>query len=362
MNKLSLGYLETKKANINLVAKSQTLGWQLTKYNIPEIWRSDKGANVKVAIIDTAMDLRHPDLSIKGGYDFVYRRNLDIYRREYPVQGHGSHVAGIVGAKNNTIGVVGVAPECSIYSCVGLGNDGTGSYAGIINAIDWCIRNKMDIISMSLGGGTDTKAFYAAIRRAYDAKIPTICAGGNSAWAGHLDYPACYNETIAVAAIAKNMKRAGFSSIGGNIDVAAPGVDILSCVPENNYAFYSGTSMATPFVTGVVALMIAKHRKHGGNTPINNVEDIREHLIKTTTDANYSGQDSFTGYGLINPKKSLDYNSGMGVINATDLMRGNISVKINHRRLPQKGKVIKPKFTRVAFARAIKRGIKRGRK
>lgn len=304
--KLRIGTLQSKPAaNIGISATSQTLGWHIRQLNIPTLWSETKGKGVKVAVIDTAVDSTHPDLKIEGGFDFI--RNAPL-SNAIPQIGHGTHVCGIIGAKDNSFGTVGIAPECSLYSLVVLSEQGDGDYPTIIKALDWCIANKMDVINMSMGGGSDTPEFYAAIRRVYDAKIPIICAGGNEAWdTGYIDFPGTYDETISVAAIGPDFTRASFSSIGPNLDVAAPGVDILSTIPQNSYALYSGTSMAAPFVTGLVALIIAKHRLSGGSTPLNNVEDVRDHLIKVAKDVDYKGRDSFLGYGLINPNASLDF-------------------------------------------------------
>ena len=357
MKKIDIGYLSSKKVNIKKIRATQTLGWHIAKYNFPAIWTQEQGEGVKVAIIDTAIDSRHPEIDIKGGYDFAYSRSIDYYKTHYPVQGHGTHVAGIIGAKNNSTGTVGVAPKASLYSLVALNDSGSGSFTNLIKSIDWCIANHMDVINMSLGASSDNKALYEAIRRAYDANIPIICAGGNSDWSGHLDFPGVYNETIAVASIARNMKRSYFSSIGANIDVAAPGSNIVSCTPENTYSSYSGTSMASPFVAGLVALMIAKHRKLGGSTPINNVEDVREHLIRTTTDADYDGNDSYTGYGLINPNDSINYEKPAtgGNIKLSDMLNGNfeIDIDINLNKNIKAGTTKKAKFRRYWIKNAI---------
>ena len=306
MKNLNIGHLEQKDhVNLETLADSQKLGWQINSYKFPEIWKETKGENVKVAVLDTAVDINHPDLNIKGGYDFVNDNELST---SIPAHGHGTHVCGIIGASDNDKGIIGVAPDCELYSCVVLGDDGSGSYSWIMNALDWCIENKMDVINMSLGGGGDFEEFYDKVRKVYDVNIPIVAAAGNSNWeTGYLDFPATYNETIAVASINKYMERSSFSSIGSNIDIAAPGSDILSTTPDNSYSIYSGTSMATPFVTGLIALMIAKHRTQESNTPINNVEDVRKHLIKTAKDTDFEGQDSYTGYGLINPFGIINY-------------------------------------------------------
>jgi len=354
---IGLGILSEKKVNIKRIRKNQTLGWHISKYNFPPIWTQGQGRGIKVAVVDTAIDPRHPDIDVKGGYDFAYNRSINHYKRNYPVQGHGTHVAGIISAKNNSIGVVGVAPKAEIYSVVVLNDSGSGTFRNLIRGIDWCIKNNMDVINMSLGAVGDNVSLYRVIRKAYDAGISLVCAGGNSGWAGHLDFPATYNETIAVASIARNMKRSYFSSIGANIDVAAPGSDIVSCTPRNTYSSYSGTSMAAPFVTGLIALMLEKHRNQGGSTPINNVEDVRDHLIKTTTDVDYSGSDSYTGYGLVNPKQSINYEKETSTdVKLSDLMAGKVNIKmdVNLNRFIRKGMTRKATFKKRWVRNAIR--------
>jgi len=348
---VSFGNVTKQVIDIKAVQESQTLGWQINKYKFPEIWSQTQGEGVKVAVVDTAVDLRHPDIDIKGGRDFVNNRTINYYKKAYPVEGHGTHVSGIISARDNDAGMVGVAPLCEVYNCSVLDDYGSGTYEDIIKAIDWCIKNEMDVINMSLGGGGDFKEFYDAIRRAYDANIPIVCAAGNSSWdTGYLDFPATYNETIAVASINKNMNRSSFSSIGSNIDVAAPGSNILSCTPKNNYEVYSGTSMAAPFVTGLIALMIAKHRATGGNTPVNTVEEIRQHIIKTTTDVDNIGQDNYTGYGLINPANAIGYETEENqadYINFKQLTDGSLKVMFdnNIRFKPNRKRKMKKTIT-----------------
>lgn len=299
--------------------ESQTLGWQIQSFEIPKIWQECKGKGVKVAIIDTAADLTHPDLIFKGGYDFVKNQSLNKYKPTIP---HATHVAGIIGARHNNKGIVGVAPECDLYSLVVLEENGTGSYSSLINSLQWCIDNKMDVINMSFGGDFDTPELYKMIRKVYDAKITMVCAAGNSAWEkGYLDFPALYNETIAVASIKPNMELSEFSSIGPNIDICAPGSEILSCVPGGKYGFMSGTSMAAPFITGMVALLIAKHRIMGGSTPINNPEDVREHIVRMAKDISYYGRDNLTGYGIINPVLSMNYAKDIANLDFANLVR-----------------------------------------
>lgn len=319
-SKVALGkWFYTTVDSLENLHESQKLGWQIQKFEIPKLWLQTKGKGVKVAIIDTAADLTHPDLLFKGGFDFVKNNPLNKYR---PQIQHATHVAGIIGARDNKKGIVGVAPECELYSLAILEDNGTGSYENLIKALQWCIDNKIDVINMSFGGDSDSQNLYQMIRKVYDAGITMVCAAGNSAWEkGYLDFPAIYNETIAVASIKPDMTLSEFSSIGPNIDVCAPGSDILSCVPGNKYGIMSGTSMAAPFVTGVITLLIAKHRMIGGSTPINNPEDVREHIIKVAKDISYNGRDQLTGYGIISPLESMEYAKDIAALDFANLIR-----------------------------------------
>jgi subtilisin family serine protease len=120
-----------------------------------------------------------------------------------------------------------------------------------------------------------------------------------------VNYPARWEETVAVGAVDKDGKLARFSSQGEKLDICAPGENVLSTFLNGGYAKLSGTSMATPFVSGVVTLMLAKHAKVGGRTPVNNQQQLLDHLRATATDAGATGRDPQYGYGLINPEKLL---------------------------------------------------------
>lgn len=137
--------------------------------------------------------------------------------------------------------------------------------------------------------------------------IPVVCSAGNSGQAG-VSYPAAYPETIAIAAFDKNGKIANFSSRGSEVDWSAPGVDIMSTYLNNKYASFSGTSMACPFMVGVIALMLSKHKKQersNGKNDCRTVADIREHLLKYTNDKGTVGKDNDWGYGVIDVEKLL---------------------------------------------------------
>lgn len=257
--------------------------------------------------MDTGI-IDHPDLkvNIKGGINFTTSNPKDYVDR----QGHGTHVAGIIAAEDNAIGVIGVAPKAEIYAVKVLGDQGHGSFDMIVKGIDWAVDNKMDIISMSLGSSASSTQIHEAVKRAYKKNITVVAAAGNDGDEyddNDMGYPARYPETIAVGSINKYMKRSWFSSDGEELDIMAPGEEIYSTYLKNEYAILSGTSMATPFITGILALLISEHRKSKSKkTPIDTPEQIREHLIRTADDAGEIGKDNFYGYGIVSPTKLME--------------------------------------------------------
>ncbi len=276
-----------------------TLDWGVDKINAEVVWGgADKAADVvagnyagngvKVAIIDTGIDYTHPDLNDNyfGGYDFVNNDN-----DPYDDNGHGTHVAGIVAAEDNGIGVIGVAPQADLYAVKVLDSQGSGTYSDIVAGIDWAISNNMDVISMSLGGSVGDVALQDALQRAYDAGIVNVAASGND-YANSISYPAKYSTVIAVGATDSSDVRASFSNYGPELEVVAPGVNIYSTYPGNTYKTLSGTSMATPMVTGVVALMLSKN-------PDLLPADVRQILHDSALDLGAAGWDQYYGYGRV---------------------------------------------------------------
>jgi major intracellular serine protease len=232
----------------------------------PEIWhRSDKGKGVVVAVIDTGCDVEHPDLKdrIVGVKNFTDENQSDEFN-VVDYSGHGTHVAGTIAATLNGQGVAGVAPEAGLLIIKVLRKDPvTGSYSGkyewIIKAIDHAIVQKVDIISMSLGGANDP-GLHQAVQRAVKEQILVVCAAGNDGDGRHdtdeFSYPAGYNEVISVGAIDFEGRSAYFTNSNNGIDIVAPGMDILSTYPGEKYVKMSGTSMSAPHVSGALALLI----------------------------------------------------------------------------------------------------------
>ncbi|MFC6040783.1 S8 family peptidase [Paenisporosarcina macmurdoensis] len=226
----------------------------------PEIWPETKGKGITVAVLDTGCDTDHPDLMdrIIGGYNFTKDDGGDSLKFE-DYNGHGTHVAGTIAATLNNSGVVGVAPEANLLILKVLGKNGSGQYAWIIKAIQYAIDQKVDIISMSLGGPNDVKALHDVIIEAVNQNILVVCAAGNDGdgkdSTDEFGYPGFYNEVISVGAVNLERKSSGFTNSNNQVDLVAPGEKIISTYLNGTYATLSGTSMATPHVSGALALL-----------------------------------------------------------------------------------------------------------
>lgn len=226
----------------------------------PAIWKDTKGKGITVAILDTGCDSTHPDLheQIIGGKNFTDddRRNPDIF---LDYNGHGTHVAGTIAAQKNDKGVVGVAPEASLLIIKVLNKKGSGQYEWIINGINYAIEQKVDIISMSLGGPTDLPELHEAIKNAVANNILVVCAAGNEGdgddSTDEFAFPGRYNEVISVGAINLERSPSDFTNSHNEIDLVAPGEEILSTYLNGGFATLSGTSMAAPHVSGALALI-----------------------------------------------------------------------------------------------------------
>tara|TARA_Y100000310_G_scaffold342161_1_gene444041 strand:+ start:2925 stop:4331 length:1407 start_codon:yes stop_codon:yes gene_type:complete len=285
-----------KSASSKVRILGQSFGYQIFMHQIPDIWQETQGEGVTIAVLDTGCQVDHVDLV--GSFR---QPTSDVTDRD----SHGTHVSGIITANNNDTGIVGVAPQVEVIVKKVLNDEGWGTEAMIVQGMREAIDEGADIISMSLGAPVDLPDLHNIIIEAYNKGIAVICAAGNSGDIGMLDFPGRYAETISVGALDSNNLRAEFSQTGNRLDFMAPGVAINSTIPINSYASYSGTSMATPWMSGVVALIISKHRKSGGGTPVDNVEQIREHLKRTAIDLEDVGKDDTTGFGLVDVGQAI---------------------------------------------------------
>jgi len=279
----NVAYVET---DFKVYALQQPIPWGIAKIRAPEVWvTGNKGTGIKVAIVDTGIDTTHLDLKVVGGATFVV--GTTSYNDD---NGHGTHCAGIVAALDNDIGVVGVAPGAALYAVKVLDSSGSGYLSDVIKGIEWCITNKMQVVSMSFGSTSDSTSLHAECDKAYSANIVLVAAAGNSGpGANTIGYPAKYSSVIAVGATDSSDVVASWSSRGPELSVTAPGVSIYSTYKRGVYATMSGTSMACPHVAGTVALILAK--------AIHTPTEVRNILQTTAVDLGTKGWDSAYGYG-----------------------------------------------------------------
>ncbi|MCL4459216.1 MAG: S8 family peptidase [Chloroflexi bacterium] len=274
---------------------AEVLPWGVDRIDADLAWATSRGAGVKVAVLDTGIDLDHPDLqaNIKGGIN-----TINSLKSANDDNGHGTHIAGIIAAVDNDIGVIGVAPEAHLYAVKVLNRQGSGFVSDVIEGLQWSIDNGMQVVNMSFGSSADNQSLHDAVIKAYNAGIVLVAAAGNSGPADNtVNYPAKYAEVIAVSATDKTDALANFSSRGPEVELAAPGVDVYSTWKGDGYNTLSGTSMATPHVSGTAALSIASHP---GYTNL----QIRTLLQNTADDLGAVGRDNLYGYGLVDAEEA----------------------------------------------------------
>lgn len=277
-----------------LTTLSQSVDWGHNFIGVPNAWAKSRGNGALVAVLDTGCQSNHPDLDgqVVAAKDFTNSRSGHDDRNS-----HGTHCCGIVAGVDNETGIVGVAPDCRLIVGKVLGDDGSGGSNGIAAGIRWASEQGAHVISMSLGSPGPSSVIHAAIKEAVAAGVLVIAAAGNEGTAG-TGYPGSHPECVSVAAFDQNGKIANFSSIG-KVDVAAPGVQILSTVPVSKYAKMSGTSMATPYVAGVAALVVSACLAAG--RPVPTPDEFRGMLRGCSIDAGKAGKDSTWGWGLVDP-------------------------------------------------------------
>ena len=254
--------LPTPATNTLPTTMADTLPESIKQLQAEHFWQQGfLGQDVVIAICDTGCDCEHPDLKdrIIGVRNFTKDDQADpLNVTDY--NGHGTHVAGTIAASANNNGLVGVAPQAKLLILKVLDSTGSGSYQNLIDAIHYAISEDVDIISMSLGGPTDYRPLHEAIQAAVAQDISVVCAAANSgdgdATTDELAYPGYYAEVISVGAGTDKNTIARFSNSHDQIDLIAPGTDIFSTYLRHSYAHLSGTSMATPHVSGALALLI----------------------------------------------------------------------------------------------------------
>jgi major intracellular serine protease len=278
----------------------QFYGWEIKKFDIRQQWKYSQGEGVVVAVIDTGCDLDHEDLKT----NIVQGKNF-INSAEDPVDrvGHGTHVSGTIAAVNNGYGMVGVAPKTKIMPLKALNDDGFGSPEHIAKAVIWAADNKADFITMSLGSPNNMPSIKKAIDYANIKGSVVFCAAGNAGDHKPIMYPAQYDNVISIGAIDINLERTKFTCSGEELDFLAPGHDIVSAVPGNQYAMMSGTSMSNPFAVGCASLLLSYRRTRNLSIPKTYQDYI--HIFQNSAtplkNPKYRGKKQYEGYGIINP-------------------------------------------------------------
>jgi thermitase len=273
-------------------------------------WNFTLGSrSVIVAVVDTGVQYDHPDLSSNMwknsdgsfGWNFVSGNN-----NPRDDNGHGTHVAGIVAATiNNGIGVAGIS-QSRIMAVKVLKYDGTGYWSNVASGIQWATDHGAKIVNLSLGGDCYDNSkppkyicatLETAVTYAYGSGVLIVAAAGNQ-YGGAIQYPALYDQVIAVTAIDQNNQIAPFSSIGSKAELTAPGVNIYSTYYYSQYAYMDGTSMATPFVSGVAALIWSVDSTISRDA-------VRSILDSTADDLGSPGRDNLYGYGRVNAYRAV---------------------------------------------------------
>ena len=273
------------------------------QWNLPNIgtlkgWQLGKGSEaVKVAVIDTGVDLDHPDLAGR------LAEGINLVDENAPPEddvGHGTHVAGIIAATvDNYEGVAGMSWYNQVMPIKVLDHTGAGSTYDVARGIIWATDNGASVINLSLGNYVDAEFLHDAIRYAYDRDVVLIAATGNDNTEDP-GYPAAYPEVLAVSATDSSKRRSVFSNYGDYLDVVAPGETIASTYFENQYAALSGTSMASPHAAALAAMIRSL------NPDLTN-EEVMDIMRKSADDLGAPGKDPYYGYGLINVRTALEY-------------------------------------------------------
>ena len=275
-----------------------TPNWNINAVNAQKAWASGlTGQNVKVAVIDTGVAINSSLPNVKR-YSFVDDNPTTRIDESspYDIDGHGTFVSGIIAASLTSSqlygNIVGIAPDATIYSLKVFEKDGA-SMESILKALEWSIENKIDIVNMSLGTPDDDPILKNAIQAAYNAGLTIVAAAGNDGIGKNVEYPARYDDVIAVSSVDRSNQISYFSNTGSKVEFTAPGSDIYSLGINGKYEKGSGTSFAAPHVTGILALLTQQY-------PDYNNEKLRKVLRNYTIDLGSKGKDPYYGYGLVN--------------------------------------------------------------
>lgn len=271
--------------------------WGVNSIHSSEANNFTKGKGIKVAVMDTGIDHSHEQLNsnYKGGVSFV-EDEKDVM----DFNGHGTAIAGIIGSQNKEFNI-GIAPDIDLYAIKIVNRKGIGNTSYILNALEWCIKNNIHVVNMSLGDSGIDPNLETMCNLAWNKGVLIVSAAGNNG--KEVVAPAKFSSAIAVSAIDKNNQIYINSSRGPKIELCAPGVRIVSTLPGNKYGLFSGTSFACPHVTGTAGLCISSHRWPPLDFKQNSA--IRRLLISTADKITDSFRNDFFGFGKVNAEKSV---------------------------------------------------------
>ena len=289
--------------------------WALNNVKFEDAWAAagTDGDGQVVAVIDTGVRANHEDLAgrVLPGQFFLHSKDgktaFSGAGGTTDPNGHGTHVAGIIGAAaDNGKGVAGAAPGVQIMPVQVLCHDGQGLTSDVANGIKWAADNGADVINLSLGGSAQSQAELAEIQYARSLGVVVVASAGNTGSGSNgPSYPGGFDEVIAVAALLNDNAKASYSTVNGYVDIAAPGgtgqssaTGVLSTYKDGGYAAISGTSMASPHVAAAAALVRAAH---GFTTHA----DVCNQLIRTADDLGAIGKDSSFGNGRVDPLEAV---------------------------------------------------------
>lgn len=274
----------------------QMIPWSIKQFEIENVWQKSTGKEVVVGVIDTGCDKDHPDIidNLLPGFNSIEKN--DSFDDD---NGHGTHVCGTIGAINNNLGIVGIAPNVKILPIKALTKKGEGGSLWVANGIKWAVDHGAHIITMSLGSSSSDSMLENAIKYAVKNNVIVFCAAGNSGNNVDIMYPARLDTTISIGAINRHLEVSWFSCCGEQLDFVAPGEDIISCFPGGGYSNMSGTSMAAPYAVGCAALLLSYR-----NFKLKNKEEYIEEFRKESIHINgtYSNNKKCEGNGIIIPK------------------------------------------------------------
>jgi serine protease len=270
--------------------------WGLRRVGAVEAWNRSTGAGVRVAVLDTGVAAGHEDLAhaVISGFDAL----AGSAGNSRDPNGHGTHVAGIIAAaRNNGVGVAGLAPEVTVLPVKVLDAGGSGDHVTIASGIVWAVDNGAQVLNLSLGGPEDSEALAAAIRYAVDRDVAVVAAAGNNKLSGNApNFPAAYPGVVGVGASGPDDSAAMFSYTGPHVDLVAPGFGVVSTIP-GGYGYLSGTSQAAPLVAAAVALRLARHP----GSP----RAAADAVVRAAADVGPAGADQLTGAGVLDASVAL---------------------------------------------------------